>query len=235
MKRLVLFDVDGTLISAKGAGKRALARALVKVFGRTGPLDRYDFHGKTDPQIVSALMAAEGLHQSLIDEKVVDLFTIYLALLQEEVGDGRQVEVFPGIRALLDRLVALPPVTLGLLTGNLEGGARAKLSPTGLWGMFQLGAYGSDDKNRDHLPAIAAERAGDLLGEPVSPGEMVIVGDTPLDIQCARAYGARVVAVATGRHSVKELAEYRPDHLFPDLWDTERVVTALLDGEANPG
>ena len=230
MNRLLLFDVDGTLISAKGAGKRAMHRALLEVYGQTGPIDSYDFHGKTDPQIIMALLSAGGIPGSIIDQHRPIFFARYLELLREEIGDGQRVLVFPGVRRLLDQLAQFSSVTLGLLTGNIEEGARTKLAPTGLWEFFRVGAFGSDDPNRDRLPAVATKRAEALLGERYAPEEVVIIGDTPLDIQCARASGTRVIAVATGRHAVAELASYCPDHLFSDLTHTEQVVHCMLNG-----
>lgn len=230
MRHLLLFDVDGTLISARGAGKRAMARALRGVYGRTGPIDAYDFHGKTDPQIVFALLSAEGVPLDQISQQLPAFYDRYLDQLSEEIGNGQFVNVFPGVQPLLEHLTQLPHVTLGLLTGNIKGGAKIKLAPTGLWNFFRLGAYGSDDPNRDCLPAVAARRAQEILGEPVEPRQMVIIGDTPLDIRCARAYRARSVAVATGQHSLSELAAHHPDGLVADFCDADAVMAVLLNG-----
>ena len=230
MNHLLLFDVDGTLISAKGAGKRAMHRALLEVYGHAGPIDSYDFRGKTDPQIMTALLGAGGVPELIIDRHRSTFFDRYVELLREEIGDGKQLLVFPGVRRLLDELCRISAVTLGLLTGNIEDGARAKLAPAGLWEIFRVGAFGSDDPCRDRLPAVAAQRAEALLGERIAPENVVIIGDTPLDIQCARAHGSRVIAGATGRHTLAELATYVPDHLFSDLAQTEQVVDCILSG-----
>lgn len=205
-------------------------RALLEVYGRTGPIDSYDFHGKTDPQIMMSLLSAEGIPGSIIDQHRSVLFARYVELLREEIGNGEHVLVFPGVRRLLHELARVSTVTLGLLTGNIEEGARTKLAPTGLWEFFRVGAFGSDDPDRDRLPAVAARRAEALLEKRLAPEEVVIIGDTPLDIQCARAYGTRVIAVATGRHTSAELATHHPDHLFSDLTQTERVVGCMLNG-----
>jgi phosphoglycolate phosphatase-like HAD superfamily hydrolase len=230
VNHLLLFDVDGTLISAKGAGKRAMRRALLEVYGHAGPIDTYDFHGKTDPQIVMALLSAAGVSPLIINQHCSTFFSRYVELLREEIGDGQQVRVFPGVRYLLDELVRVSTVTLGLLTGNIEEGARAKLAPTGLWELFCVGAFGSDDPDRNRLPAIAVKRAEALLENRFPPEHVVIIGDTPLDIQCARAHGTRAVAVATGRHTFAELATHRPDHLFSDLTQTGQVMNCMLNG-----
>ncbi|HLC40869.1 MAG TPA: HAD family hydrolase [Methylomirabilota bacterium] len=230
MNHLLLFDVDGTLISARGAGKRAMRRALLEVYGHIGPIDVYDFHGKTDPQIMKALLNAAGVSPVTINQHRSTFFSRYVELLREEIGDGQQVRVFPGVRYLLDELVRVSTVTLGLLTGNIEEGARTKLAPTGLWEVFRVGAFGSDDPDRNRLPAIAVHRAEALLEKRFPPERVVIIGDTPLDIRCARAHGTRAVAIATGRHTFAELATYRPDHLFSDLTQTGQVMSCILNG-----
>jgi phosphoglycolate phosphatase-like HAD superfamily hydrolase len=228
--KLVLFDVDGTLLSASGAGRRAIQRALVDVYGTAGPIDSYDFHGKTDPQIVGDLLAAAGLPSAEVSARQADFFTYYLGCLEKEIGDGARVSLFPGVAALVETLAASDACVVGLLTGNVEGGARIKLRSTGLWPRFRLGAYGSDHADRTRLPGVAAERAERLVGRGFLGGDVVVIGDTPLDVGCGRAFGARCIAVATGRHSVDDLGACAPDHVFRDFGDTERVVAAILDG-----
>lgn len=230
--QLFLFDVDGTLMTARGAGHRAMARALAGVFGATGPIEQYDFRGKTDPQIVADLMGAVGLRPDEIAGRLSDFYDRYVDELRAEVGDGRQVALMPGIEELIRSLADDPGVVVGLLTGNIEAGARIKLTPTGLWPLFRVGAYGSDDPDRSRLPAIAVRRAEALIGEPIPPERVLVIGDTPLDIACARTFGALAVAVATGWHGADELAAHRPDFLFPDLSDVPGVLAALLDGGA---
>lgn len=228
--RLYLFDVDGTLLSARGAGRRAIGAALEEVYGTRGAVETYDFHGKTDPQILHDLMTDAGFAEATVRERQPEFFQRYVAHLAREVGDGAQVELYPGVAALVGELARHPGILLGLLTGNIEAGARIKLAPTGLLPHFRLGAYGSDAADRTRLPAVAAERARRLVGRAFEGSEVVVIGDTPLDIACARAFGARVVAVATGRHGVEELAAHAPDLLFPDFGDTRAVLRALLDG-----
>ncbi len=229
--RLFLFDVDGTLVSARGAGRRAMGQALEAVFGATGPITTYDFRGKTDPQIVFDLMGAAGLPAPLIEARLASFYDRYLEDLRAEIERGGGVQVMPGISELVRRLAERADTLVGLLTGNIEAGAKVKLEPTGLLPHFQLGAYGSDDADRARLPAVAARRAQMLAGERVSPERVVIIGDTPLDIACARGYGARAVSVATGGHGIDELAAHRPDALFTDFADLGAVLAALLDGQ----
>lgn len=227
--RLLLFDVDGTLITAHGAGRAAMARALEEVYGTTGPLETYDFRGRTDPEIVRDLMHAAGVPAPTVQARLADCLAAYVRALEPEVA-RRGVRVMPGVPALLAVLSRRPDVVVGLLTGNIEPGARVKLAPTGLWPFFRLGAYGSDDADRRRLPAVACARARALVGGEVPFSRVTIVGDTPLDVACARACGARAVAVATGWHSAAELAACGPDHVFADCSDVDAVLAALLDG-----
>jgi phosphoglycolate phosphatase-like HAD superfamily hydrolase len=226
--RVFLFDVDGTLVAARGAGRRALGVALAETFGRTGPIDTYDFRGKTDPRIVRDLMQAAGVPEDAIVARLDDCLSAYVRALGGLIGDGHPVDVLPGVRDLVRRLAARGDAILGLLTGNIEAGARLKLAPTGLLHYFRVGAYGSDDPDRARLPEFAAARVERLTGHPVSPREFVIIGDTPLDVDCARACGAVAVAVATGQYGFEQLAACGPDLIFPDLSDVDRVLAGLL-------
>jgi phosphoglycolate phosphatase-like HAD superfamily hydrolase len=226
--KLVLFDVDGTLITASGAGRRALDQALREVYGTAGPIDTYDFRGGTDPQIVRDLLTLAGVGDPAIVAGEAELYRRYEALLDAEVGDGRDVTLYPGVRALVEALHARTDAVVGLLTGNIEAGARIKLRSTGLWPRFRLGAYGSDHADRTRLPRVAAERAQALLGRSFGGPDTVIIGDTPRDIGCARAFGARAIAVATGWHTADALAAHAPDHVFVDFSDQEPALAAIL-------
>ncbi|MFQ5520506.1 MAG: HAD family hydrolase [Candidatus Methylomirabilia bacterium] len=230
--RLFLFDVDGTLVTARGAGRRAMARAFVEVYGVNGPIDRYDFAGKTDLQIVADLMGAAGVPHREIAARTTAFFERYVEELRAEIGVPERVEVMPGVAEVVVGLAHCPQALVGLLTGNIEAGARVKLEPTGLWQYFRLGAYGSDDPDRIKLLEVALRRAATLVGLAFQPREVVVIGDTPLDIHCARASGAIAAAVATGQHGLEQLAACGPDFLFPDLSDVSRVLATLLDGGA---
>ena len=171
--KLLLFDVDGTLVSTRGAGRRALERAMHEVYGTAGAIDAYDFHGKTDPLIVRDLLTAAGRSPEAIEAGLPSCFSRYLVYLEREIGDGAEVGLYAGVKELVEALAARTDVLLGLLTGNIEGGARIKLYPTGLLPHFRLGAYGSDSGDRTALPAVAAERAkpqGVALGRETCAG-----------------------------------------------------------------
>jgi phosphoglycolate phosphatase-like HAD superfamily hydrolase len=230
MKRLVLFDIDGTLLSAGGAGARALRDALIEIYGETGPIGAYNMGGRTDPQIVRELMTATGKTVDEIEPHFDRLWKAYLRNLVEEVA-RTQIHALPGVPALLDRVEAGgDPTVLGLLTGNVVDGARMKVDAAGLdFGRFRVGAYGSDHGERPELPAVATRRARELTGVDYAGKEIVIIGDTPFDIACGEHLGVRTIAVATGTHPAEELARCGPDYLFDDLTDTDAVWRAIAD------
>ena len=225
---LVLFDIDGTLLWSDGAGRRAMERALGTVFGSTGePGYRYD--GKTDRQIVRDLMRGAGHEDAHIDGGMTTLVEHYLEGLRAELADGGNVRVLPGVPEVLDALEARDDVVLGLLTGNIEPGARAKLEAAGIdFARFRVNAFGSDHEHRPMLPAVAQGRMRDAFGLDVRGERVVIIGDTPADIACGRDIGARAIAVATGRYDVEELRAHEPAAVFADLGDTDAVVRAVL-------
>lgn len=227
--KLVLFDIDGTLLLSEGAGRRAIHRALREVFGSTGPADYY-FDGKTDPQIVRELMRFAGHGDERIDADMTRLLARYVECLHEELRvPGRRPHALPGVPRLLDALERESNVILGLLTGNLEVGAKAKLEAVGLDpGRFRVGAYGSDHEQRPELPAIARDRCKRELGIDVGGAAIIVIGDTPADLTCGKALGASAIGVATGRFSTDELARHGPLAVFADLSDTDAVTGVIL-------
>lgn len=225
--RLFLFDVDGTLLTARGAGRLALTRALTEVYGMVGPIDTYDFRGRTDPRIVLDLMQAAGVPGEVVHARLGACFDAYVRELTALLADGMRVQLMPGVGDLVRRLDEREDAVVGLLTGNIEPGARVKLELTGLWPHFRVGAFGSDDIDRRRLPAVACERARQLTGREFTFDRVTIIGDTPLDVDCARACGARAVAVATGFHSKDDLVACAPDLMFTDFSDVERAIEAL--------
>lgn len=230
MQRLVLFDIDGTLLHSHGAGRRAMEAALRRVFGTTGPVD-YRYDGKTDRQIVRDLMRGAGFTDAEIDAGMPRVLEHYLERLETEIeAPHTRVEALTGVLALLDALVDRSHCIVGLLTGNVEPGARHKLVAAGIaFERFAVGAFGSDHELRHELPAIASLRTRERLGIHIDGRAMVIVGDTPSDIACGRPVGARAIAVATGHYSMDALAEHKPDALFADLSDTAAVLAAIDD------
>lgn len=228
MRKLVLFDIDGTLLTTHGAASRAFRHALLEVYGRTGPIDTYDFHGRTDPQIARELLRLDGLDDETIDRGLEELWTHYLTGLEHGLAQpDADTEVLPGVPELLDALHDTGDHLVALLTGNIERGARLKLSAADLWHRFDFGAYGSDHERRDRLPAVAVRRARDRTGIHFKARDVVIIGDTPFDVTCGRELGVWAVAVATGKHSADELAGAGADVVLDDLRDTAGAVAAL--------
>jgi len=228
--RVVLFDIDGTILRSGGVGRIAMERALTRVFGSPGSSD-YHYDGKTDKQIVRETMRLQGLADEQIDERMSALLEEYLAGLRSELASGaRTVHVFPGVLALLDELEREASVVIGLLTGNIEHGARAKLGAAGIdIGRFRVNAFGSDHEHRPELPAVAQRRAAELLGAAVDGNRLIVIGDTPADIRCGESIGARAIGVATGRYTVDELSEHGPYAVFETLSDTEDVLQRIMD------
>ena len=230
MARALLFDIDGTLVDSLGAGRAALTRAMIQVYGETGPIEGFDFHGRTDPSIVRDLLRARGKTNPWIEARFPTLWPAYYKHLDQELADrDGQVSVFAGVRPLLDRLIADERFVIGLVTGNMEEGAWRKLRAAGISEVFEFGAFGSDSGRRADLPPLAVARASERFGERFRVVEAVVIGDTPEDIKCARASGARVLAVATGRHEPAELRSHRPDAVVEDLSDTEEIVRILAE------
>ena len=227
--KLVLFDIDGTILWSDGAGRRAMTSALTEVFGTAGPTD-YRYDGKTDPQIVRDLMRFAGHCDEDIDTRMPRLLASYLAGLSPELANGQcQPRLLPGVPELLDAIESRGHMVLGLLTGNTRDGAALKLRAAGIDpGRFRVGAFGSDHAHRPELPAIAVRRAREALGLDIPGDSVFVIGDTPADIECGRSVGARAIAVATGRYSVEELASHAPLAVFHDLTDTAAVIRVIL-------
>lgn len=233
-RRLVLFDIDGTLVSAGGVSARAFGEALLETFGTTGETGGFDYSGKTDPQIVRELMRSAGLSDEEIESRRPRALESYRERLAVTIRP-EHVTPKPGMGPLLETLDRRPEVTLALLTGNLEPTARLKLEPVDANRFFPFGAFGSDHENRYELPRVAQERARAALGVWFDGGDMVIVGDSVHDVLCGRDLGVRAVAVATGRTSAARLAAVGPDALLPDFSDTGATVAAILEDDGGSG
>ena len=234
--RLVLFDIDGTLLSAGGSGRRAINAAFEEFFGWSAPAD-YWFDGKTDRQIVRELMRSRGHDDAGIDDQMDALLSRYLHHLAGAlVEPDHPPRLYPGVTALLETLEARDDVVVGLLTGNVQPGAHAKLSAVGLDpARFVIGAFGSDHERRPELPHVAQRRARESLGLDVDGPAIVVIGDTPDDIACGRAIGATAIAVATGRFSETELEAHSPAAVFRDLAETQQVIAAIMGHARHDG
>jgi phosphoglycolate phosphatase-like HAD superfamily hydrolase len=230
--RVALFDIDGTILLAHGAGRRAMERALLEVTGTPGNSGLH-YAGKTDGQIVREAMRAHGHADGAIDSRMAAVLAAYVENLSAELRNDahERIAILPGINAVLDACEAHDGVLLGLLTGNLVNGAKRKLTAAGVDpARFTIGAYGSDHEDRNTLAAVARDRAAQHLGADVRGAECVVIGDTPADVACGRAIGARTIAVATGNYTVPALRDAGATVVFDDLSDTPAVMAAILDG-----
>lgn len=231
--RLILFDIDGTLVSTGGRAGQALLRALADTYGVLPAVHGYSFAGKTDPQIVRELLTASGVPAATIETHRGEALARYLKYLEQELAPG-SVRVLPGVQGVLDTLAVTPGVRLGLLTGNVAQGAWLKLRAAGLQGWFRFGAYGSDAEDRNRLVPIARERAHRATGIQFAAEHTVVVGDAEADIHCARAGRARAVAVATGWTPREVLAALRPDAVLDSLAVPHALAAILGDGQGPP-
>lgn len=224
--RLVLFDIDGTILSAGRAARESVLAALERVYGWKGSHESHDFSGKTDPQIVRELIR-ESVGDERCEAQLAAALDTYLQELERRLTPQAVVPK-PGIPELLTRLQGEPNVTLALLTGNLERGARMKLEPPGFNSYFPFGAFGSDSADRYQLPAIAVTRAAEKTGRRFEGKSVVIVGDSVHDVACGRSLGVRAVAVATGPTRRERLEAEGPDAIFDNFADVDRAVEAIL-------
>ena len=225
MRKLVLFDIDGTLISDGGASREAFAAALLDVFDYRGELRRYDFSGRTDPQIAHMVLRDDGWNESEIDARMPRLWEKYIAALEQH--ERTRVRELPGVRGVLDALRDDSRVTLGLLTGNIERGARLKLSGPAFNEYFPFGAFGSDSPHREELPPIAIARAKELSGHRFRGREVVIIGDSIYDVRCGAPHSATTIAIASGKTSAEALKAENPHHFFASAED-QGLLQAIL-------
>jgi phosphoglycolate phosphatase-like HAD superfamily hydrolase len=232
--RILLWDIDGTLLRSERAEafKDYTIPVLERVFGTAGRLREMKVSGMTDLQIVVEALRDEGFTPEQIRERVQDLRERYMQELERYSSNGRQLfYLLPGARAALEAVAADPRYRSALLTGNLEPAAHFKMQLVGLSDFFTLpGAFGDESHDRRDLPALAHERINRHLGMSLSPSQFIVIGDTPNDIACARHFGARAVAVGTGRmYGPDALRPFEPDALLPDLSDTELVMRTFAE------
>ena len=226
---LILFDIDGTLVLTGGAGGRAMTLAFDEVFAVPNAFQGMPMAGRTDAWILNDAAAAHGIPQDSQDlARFRDAYLRHLAIELEKPGVARK-GLMPGVRELLDALAPREDVYLALLTGNYEAGARIKLEYFDLWRYFPCGAFGDDAPHRNVLVPKALTRVEACGGLAFAAANAVVIGDTPLDVECAASAGARSLAVATGSHSVDELRAAGADAVLQDLADTDEVLRVIAD------
>lgn len=231
MKRLVLFDIDGTILLSGGAGRRAILRAIDEEAGiEAAAVETVQFGGKTDPEIVRELCEVAGRGDRCDESLIGRVIARYLFHLEDELGrNGHLVTLMPGIPALLATLAADHRIVLGLLTGNVSHGASLKLTAAGIDpSQFRVAAYGSDHHVRSALPPIAVRRAVAVFGRELPGSDVVIIGDTPADMTCGQGIGARAIGVATGGFTAAQLVAAGGHSVFGDLSDTAVVHRAIV-------
>jgi phosphoglycolate phosphatase len=221
---LILFDIDGTLLHSGGAGEKALRLALKDRFGRDDDLNKVEIAGKTDAAIARQIFSLHGIEAT--PENLAQFFDGYLHHLENLLPQMRG-HLLPGILELLEKLRERPDVVLALLTGNLSCGAELKLTHYGVWHFFKFGAFADDHHDRNELGRFACARARENHGIEFPCERIFVLGDTPHDIACGRAFGAKTVAIATGSYTREQLAECEPDFLFDDLSDVDGVIATL--------
>lgn len=231
MTTLVLFDIDGTLLSSASAGREAIRAAFAEEFDDLAFFEGVRFDGKTDPQIVAELYQAAGCGDRATTERTLEVLDRYLHHLERELAARRaRVGPLPGITDLLAALERRNDTCLGLLTGNVVRGAALKLGASGIGvERFRVGAYGSDHAVRAELPAIAVERAARVLGHRPDGARVVIIGDTPADVTCGNGIGARAIGVATGWYSRDALLEAGAHAAFDAFDDIALAMDAIFD------
>jgi phosphoglycolate phosphatase-like HAD superfamily hydrolase len=229
-KKLILFDLDGTLLWSDGAGRAAIHRALVEEMGTAGPIEGYSFAGKTDTAITRDLLRAANHPDAESHAHVMRVCARYVERLRGELrSPQRHVRVYVGVHELLALLGARDDAVVGLLTGNLEQGATLKLEAAGIDpAQFRVAAYGSEAYDRAELPPIAVKRAVAVMGGAPLGEDVVIIGDTPADMTCGRAIGARAIGVATGPFDVAALKLAGGHFVFGDFSKPEEVVAAIF-------
>ena len=228
-KRLLLFDIDGTILTTvRRAFDFPFSEAIREVLGVEADAANYRAGGKTDPQIIHELLASSGLSHTQVEDAIPAIRDRYLDKLRLRVRTAEDAALKPGIPRLLEALYNRRDAVLALLTGNFEAGARMKLEVHGFNRYFPYGAFGDGALDRSPLPLRAVEAVRAHTGRLFEGKDIVIIGDTPHDVRCGRPLGVRTVAVATGPYASDVLRKENPDFLFDDFEDTDRVLEAMV-------
>ncbi|MCX5885885.1 MAG: HAD family hydrolase [Proteobacteria bacterium] len=228
MQRLVLFDIDGTLMLLDNVANNAFSAMAKELFGVEASIFDVRCSGKTDSLILEEVLLAKGIDEREIEAKKKLAFERYCFYFENYLNNGDSYRIYPGVIPLLENLSNDLSVHVGLLTGNVEFTAWKKLEKAGLHQYFSFGAFGNESKVRSELVGIALERAKEKLGITFAGREAVIIGDSVHDVKCGKEYGTRSIAVATGFHSKEELLSAEPDVLFDDLSDYRKVIDVIL-------
>lgn len=215
--KLLLFDVDQTLINTGGAGLRALDRACLQLFGIQNAMQGISPHGKTDPAIAREILRVRLARNAELNGEIQAILDAYLSFLKEEVETSPKYRVLPGIVSVLDAALSRRDTMVGLATGNIEPGARVKLDRGRLNPYFGFGGFGSDSEDRTELVRKAADKAAAQYGRPISSADVFVIGDTPLDIDAGARAGFKTVGVGTGSYSIEELLDSGANFAIPDF------------------
>ncbi|MFC1820889.1 HAD family hydrolase [Thermodesulfobacteriota bacterium] len=227
MNKLVLFDIDGTLIDSGEAGTRALTNSFRQIFSIKDAFAGIRMAGKTDIQIIKECMAVHGLQSG--DNILSSVLSEYLNNLRIEVNNNRK-RLHPGVIELLNSLKTMEGYWLGLLTGNIEKGARIKLEVFDLNDYFPIGAFGSDDEDRNRLLPIVVKKFREMMNPDFNYKDCIVIGDTPLDVQCAKPHGATTIVVSTGPYSYESLLETKADYVLRGMSYALDLVDELKGG-----
>jgi phosphoglycolate phosphatase-like HAD superfamily hydrolase len=231
-RKLVLFDIDGTLLSVNSINRRILMDALREVYGTEGSAGTHNFAGKMDSIIIYEVLQNSGLSNAVIAENFDKAKRTYIEMFRTQAKPS-DIILMEGIRELLDKLSANSELMLGLLTGNFEGSGRHKLLLPDINHYFPFGAFADDGESRNELPQVAVDKAYRLTGQKFTGHNIIIIGDTEHDIACARVLNAKSIAVATGTYSTEELKKHNPHILYENLTATDIVISEILQSSIN--
>jgi len=225
--KLLLFDIDGTLLSAHGIPKKAMANVLAKRYSNFQYDQLYDFSGRTDQEIIEHLLHYDN--RDFSETLIHEILSEFCIELEKEIMNGQPPEIHPGVNRLLPKLGNIENVFLGLVTGNVSEGARLKLEAVDFQQYFQIGGFGDDSKDRNDLPPVAQNRAEKHFNITFKSDDIWIIGDSIYDISCAQENGFRCLAVSTGKTSKEKLAAANPEFLVDDLSDLELIRKILIE------